>query len=110
MTIKSVSLKEHDRPFCEVTQYDTHYPNCGGSMKIVALIGSRQQDILRKILEHCGLWQHPPSRGPPGPTRSSHPGRQACNPDSRLNFEANPDFLEHARCEELEQPQLPWDP
>ena len=61
MTIKSVSLKVHDRLFfCEVTQYNTHYPKCGGTMKIIAFIEARQGDVIRKILEHCGLWHDPP--------------------------------------------------
>ena len=85
-------------------------PNCGGTMKIVAFIEARQDEILRKILELCGLWQQSLSRDPPGSTRSAHAGRQACNPDSRLNFEADPDFFDHPRREELEQPQLPESP
>ena len=52
-------------------------PNCGGTMKIIAFIEARQHEVLRKILEHCGLWQQPLSRGPPGSTRSAHAGRQA---------------------------------
>ena len=41
MTIKSVFLKEDDRLFCEVTQYDTHETDCGGTMKIIASIEAR---------------------------------------------------------------------
>ena len=38
---------------------------CGGSMKIIAFIEADQGDVIRKILEHCGLWEDPPSRSPP---------------------------------------------
>jgi len=31
------------------------------------------------------------------------------NPASRLTCEADPDFLEHARREACDQPELPWD-
>ena len=30
-------------------------PKCGGTMKIIAFIEADQGDVIRKILEHCGL-------------------------------------------------------
>ena len=50
-------------------------PKCGGLMKIIAFIEARQGDVIRKILEHCGLWREPPPRPPPGPPRRMRRGR-----------------------------------
>jgi hypothetical protein len=85
-------------------------PHCGGTMKIIAFIDTRRQDIIRKILQHCGLWEDPPSRGPPPTAHPSQTRRQANVPDSRLTYEVDPDFLEYARWEALEQTELSWDP
>lgn len=41
-------------------------PDCGGTMKIVALIDhDRQPDVVESILKHCKLWKEPMQRGPP---------------------------------------------
>jgi hypothetical protein len=41
-------------------------PQCGGTMKIVALIDqNRQPDVVERILRHCKLWKEPMQRGPP---------------------------------------------
>ena len=41
-------------------------PNCGGTMKIIALIAhDRQPDVVEKILRHCGLWREPKPHAPP---------------------------------------------
>jgi len=41
-------------------------PNCGGTMKIIALIDrSRQPEVVEKILRHCGLWREAKPRAPP---------------------------------------------
>lgn len=41
-------------------------PDCGGTMKIVALIDhDRQPDVVENILRHCGLWREPRQRAPP---------------------------------------------
>jgi hypothetical protein len=41
-------------------------PDCGGTMKILALIDrDRQADVVEKILRHCNLWREPKQRGPP---------------------------------------------
>jgi len=34
-------------------------PQCGGEMKVVSFIESRQDEVIEKILRHCGLWQAP---------------------------------------------------
>ncbi len=41
-------------------------PKCSGKMRIISFIDRR--DVIRKILEHLGLWEEahaPPDRGPP---------------------------------------------
>jgi len=43
-------------------------PNCGGEMKIISFITDQQ--VIRQILKHLGLWTPTPSRDPPG-TKSS---------------------------------------
>lgn len=53
-------------------------PRRGGIMKIIAFIAAprdcrgeaRQGDLVRRILEHCGLWEEP-GRGPPLPAPPS---------------------------------------
>ncbi len=35
-------------------------------MKVVAFIEPPQGDVIEEILTHCGLWQSPTPRGPPG--------------------------------------------
>jgi len=81
-------------------------PNCGGTMRIIAFIEARQGGVIRKILEHCGLWKTPPSRGPP---KLPFPQPKPPDPDPRRTVEVDPDFLEHLRRERIEQPDLPMD-
>ncbi len=89
-------------------------PKCGGTMKIIAFIEARQGEVIRKILEHCGLWQDPPARAPPQAPHPSRTARSIPEPDpaigSGITYEVAPDFLEHAHREDLDQPELPWDP
>jgi hypothetical protein len=85
-------------------------PQCGGTMKIIAFIEARQDDVIRKILQHCGLWHDPPARAPPKPSPRSRPARPIPVRDSGFTCEADPDFLEHTRREELDQPELSWEP
>jgi len=41
-------------------------PDCGGKMRVVTLIdGSRQPEVVEKILRHCELWREPKPRSPP---------------------------------------------
>jgi hypothetical protein len=42
-------------------------PDCGGTMKVIAFIDPPQEDVIEKILKHCGLWDEPSERAPPGP-------------------------------------------
>jgi len=81
-------------------------PRCGGTMKIIAFIEARQREVIRKILEHCGLWKDPPPRAPP---KLAFPTLQPPDPDPRRSVEVDPDFLEHLRRERIEQPDLPMD-
>lgn len=39
-------------------------PECGTTMKVISFIEPPQQDVIEKILKHCGLWEEP-ARGPP---------------------------------------------
>lgn len=105
-------------------------------MKIIAFIEARQGQVVRQILEHCGLWQDPPSsvanappRSPPRPRRRSRRSgvRRPCCPmpeaDAGVSYKIDPDYLEfihrssttengHARLQALDnqdQPELPWD-
>jgi len=80
-------------------------PHCGGTMKVIAVIEAHQGDVIRKILQHCGLWHDPPPRAPPRQTRPSH------EIGGGITYEANPDFLEHTRREVFSsrQEQLLWD-
>jgi len=68
-------------------------PKCGGTMKIIAFIEARQDNVIRKILEHCGLWRDPPPRAPPSPAWE----RPACSdaPDSAYIVELDPEYIEH---------------
>ena len=84
-------------------------PKCGGTMKIIAFIEAHQGQVVRQILEHCGLWRDPPPRAPPRPVEATPPGSHAADPDSGRTCEVDPDFFEHVRREELDQPHLPWE-
>ncbi len=85
-------------------------PQCGGEMKIIAFVEARQGEVIRKILQHCGLWHDPPTRAPPKPPLPSRPVRAIPERDPGFNYEVDPDFLEHARREQIDQPDLPWEP
>ncbi len=68
---------------------------CGGTMKIISFIERCQQDVVERILRHCGLWEGPlrtlaTARAPPIGSRSS--------PDEP-QFVPDPEFLEHERLE-----------
>ena len=92
-------------------------PKCGGTMKIIAFIEARQGELIRKLLEHCGLWhvedapwRDPPSRAPPRALGPSRAVRSIPKLDPGLTYEVDPDFLEHVHHEEHVQPELPWEP
>ena len=64
-------------------------------------IEARQEDVIEKILKHCGLWEQPAPRGPPASTTDS------VVPDHRrapveLEMELDGDFVDHLRLEQLE--------
>ena len=40
-------------------------PHCGGVMKVIAFIESRQADVIARIMRHCRLWQPSSPRAPP---------------------------------------------
>jgi hypothetical protein len=40
-------------------------PYCGGEMKVVAFLEPPQDEVIEKILRHCGLWQSSTPRAPP---------------------------------------------
>ena len=40
-------------------------PECGGQMAVVAFIEPPQEDVIEKILRHCGLWPCSAARPPP---------------------------------------------
>jgi hypothetical protein len=82
-------------------------PRCGGTMKVIGFIEARQGDVIRKILQHCGLWQDPPARSPPSGPCPLQPGAQTSDSDSRRTYEVDPDFLEHARREQIAPPNCP---
>jgi hypothetical protein len=86
-------------------------PKCGGHMKIIAFIEAHQGDVIRRILEHCGLWHDPPPRSPPRTPLVSRATVSTPVPeaDPGITHEVDPDFLEHIRREESEQLELPWD-
>jgi hypothetical protein len=79
-----------------------------------AFIDALQGEVIHKILKHCGLWQDPPSRAPPQAPRPYRPARSIPEPGpaiaSGITYKIDLDFLEHAHREDLDQPELPWDP
>ena len=40
-------------------------PECGEQMAVVAFIEPPQEDVIEKILRHCGLWRTSAARPPP---------------------------------------------
>ena len=41
-------------------------PKCRGQMKVVAFIEPPQQEVIERILKHCGFWHPSTPRPPPG--------------------------------------------
>ncbi len=74
---------------------------CGGMMKIIGFVEARQDEVIRKILEHCGLWHDPPPK----------PVRTLPESDTTNTVEMDPDVLDHLRHESMsDQLELPWEP
>ncbi len=41
-------------------------PRCGGEMTVISFIPPPMEKVIDKILKHCGLWEEPSQRAPPG--------------------------------------------
>jgi hypothetical protein len=68
-------------------------PKCGGAMKIISFIERCQQDVIERILRHCGLWEGPvrtPAGARPPPVGSGGDPQQPC--ERRLVLD--PEFLQ----------------
>jgi hypothetical protein len=68
-------------------------PKCGGTMKIISFIERGQQDVLARILRHCGLWEGPirtlaSARAPP------HSAWRDSNESRERRLVLDPEFLE----------------
>ena len=50
-------------------------PQCGATMRIISFIEARQDDVIRRILKHCGLWEEFPASRPPPPLLPAPSGR-----------------------------------
>jgi len=62
---------------------------CGGQMRIVSFIEARQEEVIRRILEHCGLWHGPPHRLPPP---RPPPQRRRRPPPCEVQLLLDPEF------------------
>ena len=65
-------------------------------MKIIAFVEARegrQDEVIRKILEHCDLWRDPPPRAPPKPAAPSRPVPWQAKLRLVHAVEIDPDFL-----------------
>ena len=62
-------------------------------MKVISFIEPPQEDVIEKILKHCGLWEEP-VRGPPAkdPTAKRDAVAQALA-ESELTFVPLDEFL-----------------
>ena len=86
-------------------------PKCGGTMKIIAFVEARQNEVIRKILEHCGLWRDPPPRAPPRFAPRFQAVRAQGESDCGNTVEVDPEYLEYLHRESMtEQLELPWEP
>jgi hypothetical protein len=83
-------------------------------MNVIALLEARQGELIRKILEHRGLWHDPPTCAPPPIAPTSATGLEAsrppCDPTSSQVYEVAPDFLEYRRHKDQEQLDLAFEP
>jgi hypothetical protein len=72
-------------------------PNCGGTIKIIAFIEAHKADVIRRILEHCGLWHDLPPQAPPRPPPPTQPGEPCPEADGGITYEA------------MDQLEPPWE-
>lgn len=77
--------------------------------EIISFIEARQEEVIRKILQHCGLRHDPPARAPPQSASTSQPVGAITELDPGFTGEADRDFLDHLHREEFDQPDLPWE-
>jgi len=79
-------------------------------MKIISFVEARQDKVIRKILEHCGLWRDPPPRAAANPPQTLRPVQAQRASGFGDSVEVDPDFLEHLHREKQgEQLNLGWD-
>ena len=83
-------------------------PKCGEKMKIISFVEARQEEVIRKIIKHRGLWHdQPPRAPPPAATKPVHAQRQS---NSIPTVEMDPEYLEHLHRESMsDQLELPWE-
>ena len=67
-------------------------PKCGGRMKIISFI--QQEEVIRKILTHCGLWQDPPERPPPRPAPALPPPEPVADVDAMPDYSVSDDIYD----------------
>jgi hypothetical protein len=79
-------------------------------MKIISFIEARQDDIIEKTLRHCGQWRDPPPRATPKLSSPSRPQGIVPQRDPGFTLEPDGESLEHSRRQQLDQPELPWEP
>jgi hypothetical protein len=68
-------------------------PHCGGQMKIISFIQRHQQEVIERILRHCGLWEGP-IRTLASPGAPPHDSRRAADAARDLKFVPDADFVE----------------
>jgi hypothetical protein len=85
-------------------------PCCGGAMKILSFIEARQGDVIRKILQHCGLWQDPPSRSPPSPSAAAPAAPAGPDDDMRCTCQPDGDYLDFMRRQDVDEVEPVWEP
>jgi hypothetical protein len=80
-------------------------------MKIIAFIEAHQEEVIRKVLQHCGLWHVPPTPRR-AQTMVTLPGPEHLRVASpwKSHSKGDPEFLEHARHQQLDEPDLPLKP
>ncbi len=67
-------------------------------MRIISFIEAHQEQVIERILRHCGLWSEPPPRAPPRPALVLVPSNRVAEP----GLDLDPEFLEHQRWEQIE--------
>ena len=85
-------------------------PKCGGRMRIIAFVEARQDEVIRKVLQRCGLWHDPPPRAPPTLLRRTDRAGGRAGSGAANTVEIDPDFLEHLHREsQADRDEHPWE-